>query len=159
MSESKRKLYEALMRRGYYEVVEETVRPNQLRLLGRVGKDRTAYLLPVMSVLYDASESPDFNWTIDMSKYHFKDQGGAFRWAWRFIFQSKASIDSCYESIIQVILSAPRPERVEVSSVPLPGYNPNKVRGGQNTRGKGAAAIGEAKTGPMGIALLNRGGH
>lgn len=159
MSESKDRLYEALARRGYFEIVKETAGANQLRLLGRVGKDRTAYLLPVMSMLYDASESPDFNWTVDLSKHHFKDESGAFRWAWRFIFQSKAPIETCYPSITQVILSAPRPERVEVSSIPLPGYNPNRVRGGQNSRGKGAAAIGEAFTGPLGVARLNRGGQ
>lgn len=160
MTDPKTELYAALLHRGCYEVHKETARTEQLRLLGRVGQDRFQFFLPVMSVLWEASEDPNVPWTCDISKSYFKDDNGGFRYAWRLIFQSSGSpIASRYPGITQVVLSAARPERVEVTSVPLAGYDPTRIRGGQSSRGKGAAGVGQALIGPMAVARLNRGGQ
>jgi hypothetical protein len=139
-------VYAALMEKCGFEVVQEKETAVQLRIIGRSGADRWNFFLPVIHTLLTASDKPEGHWTCDISKQMILAHGRV-RYGWRMIFQAASrngidNLQSCYEDIVRVIRSSPRPARVEVDRVLLPGYKAGDVRGGVNAKGKGAAPAG-----------------
>lgn len=139
-------VYAALMEKCGFTVVQEKETAAQLRIIGRSGPDRWNFFLPVIYTLLKASDKPENLWTCDISK-QFILAHDRVRYGWRLIFQaaSRNGVDNlllCYENIALVIRSSPRPARVEVDRVLLPGYKAGDVRGGVNAKGKGAAPAG-----------------
>lgn len=144
-------VYAALAQMSGFEVVKENETATQLRIMGRNHPDRWPFLLPVIFTLRKAEKKPTCRWKCDISKEYF-EANDRILYAWRFIFKAD-NLAEYYGDIISTIRSAPRPARVEVESMTLPGYKPGQVHGGVNARGKGVAA---ADSIPM--ILTRRGG-
>jgi|SRR5690606_34152141 len=157
MQTKKDELYSLLRKKACFEVVKETYKPTQLRVIGRVVNNQFNFWLPTMYQLLKVSSAPDADWTCDISKQYLL-HNDSVRYAWRLIFQAN-DLERQLPAVIATVANAPNPSRVEVSSFVLPGYQKDQIRGGQNARGKGATALGSAVIGPMGAVKLSRGGQ
>jgi hypothetical protein len=157
MQDRRRELYRLLAEKASFEVVKETASASQLRVIGRIGKDKWSYWLPVMERLLRASAETGRAFSCDISKQYLAAPDGV-RYAWRLIFQSSA-LEAAMDRLIEVVRSAPRPERVELTEVRLPGYAGRAFRGGVSPRGKGATGVFEAETGALRAARIARGGQ
>lgn len=136
-------LYRALTVKTGFEVVRETPSERQLRVVGRLPKNQINFWLPVVAGLLEASDNPAVGWTVDVSKQYRLAPDG-LRYGWRLIFQARTRITEHYSEIIHTINKAPRPSRVELESIPLPGYRPGDSRPELTAGGKGAAPGGSA---------------
>lgn len=145
-SVTKNEVFGVMIRKTGFEVVTEKEGVNQLRFIGRCSPERFNFLLPVMHQLLTASARPDTRWTCDISKMYMLSNGRVL-YGWRFIFQAER-IAECYDEIVAIVQAAPRPSRVEVTSITLPGYKPGQVRGGVNSKGKG---VSSAESIPMAV--------
>lgn len=115
--------------------------PNQLRILGSVPQSRLGDWLLIMDNLHQRAVGAP--WTVDVSKPYFRLKNKLV-YGWRLIFQSVDEIARYGDDIASAIQSAQQSARREVEEFPLMG----SVRGGQNSRGKGAGYMGEILTGP-----------
>lgn len=135
-------VFAALAQKSGFQVVEEketpAEAPRQLRIMGRNHIERWPFFLPVIHRLLTLSGKS--GWTCDISKQYVAHEERV-AYGWRIIFQSD-NLSEKYAEISSAIRSAPSPARVELSSVPLPGYKPGQLRGGINEKGKGVASAG-----------------
>jgi len=143
-----RDLYTTLHKRVGFEIVGETVSPNQIRIIGRLPQPNMQnWLVVLQRLLLKAEQTP---WKVDVSKQYFVKNGKVF-YAWRVIFQAE-EIATHLEDIISTISTAPR-ARAEVDEVNLyAGENRNALR-----MGKGAQPSGKAIVGPMALVQMRQG--
>lgn len=146
-------IYAALAKKCAFEVKQDNETPKQLRIIGSCDYERWPFLLPVLHTLLTHSGQTTTTWTCDISKMYVLREGKVL-YGWRIIFQGD-SLARNYEQIVAVINSAQRPARVELETVLLPGYKPGQMRGGVNSKGKGASSAGSV---PMAIQRLGGGG-
>ena len=140
MSEVLAELYNVLNQRSGFEVVNETVTDNQVRLIHRVSKGGMPNWLMVMDCLIDAAEASA--WNIDLSKQYFK-RNGRLIYGWRFILQAEGVLEHV-PSVIAAVKGAPR-ARQTVEEQPLAGASANR---NSLRRGKGAQNPLKARVGP-----------
>jgi hypothetical protein len=156
-SEDRLNIYKALAQRAGLEVVNELLSNRKLRFTCRLPKNKANFLVLVVKQLLLAESNAE--WSVDISRWYVLDQRSMVRYAWRFIVQGPAPVDQYFNEVAKVIASSPRPSRVELDEVPLPGYAPGVERGGQSATGKGAAPMFKATTGIAAKHRLMSGGH
>jgi hypothetical protein len=156
-SEDRINIYKALAQRTGFEVVNERVSDKKLRFTGRLPKNKANFFVLVVKQLLLAEMNAE--WSTDISRWYVLDERGMVRYAWRFIVQGPAPVDQYFNEVARAIASSPRPSRVELDEVPLPGYAPGVERGGQSATGKGAAPMFKATTGIAAKNRLMSGGH
>ena len=146
-------LYRILSERGGYEVVNESMRDDYLRLAGRVKPlSRMPEWMAVLRALYHAGEAAE-GWNIDESKQYF-DRNGEWRYAWRLIFQGEELV-SHLDEIVEVVRNAPPPKEAPntatgtglVWEFPLVGASPTR-NNPDVARGKGAQSSLRSVVGP-----------
>lgn len=113
-----------------YEVVQETVNANQLRLIGRVPEKRAGDWLDAVSSLIDRSGE---HWSIDISRHYFK-RDGKLVFAWRVIIRAK-DLEATVNDIINVLHATPASTRSELKEVPLIGADVRSRNPGPGQRG------------------------
>lgn len=137
-------LYQHLHQRTGFEVVNQTVGENQIRIIHRISKEGMENWLAVMDALFDAEAvSP---WSIDLSKQYFKR--GRVVYGWRFILQAPNVVEHL-PSVIEAVQKAPMASH-PVSEQPLVGAGLS--RRGVNAVGKGVRGIADGPSygGPRG---------
>lgn len=151
-------IHSVLQQKVGYEVVTNTEKVDQLRVVGRIHTDRDGrnmnnWIL-VMDRLFEAAY--DRPWAIDLSKHYFKrGKGQPVVFGWRIIFQA-ANIAEHYADIVNLIHTAPVTARTEVTEMPMPGSmaHRNNTSGGR----RGAGPAGSIAVGPAAVAQKNAGG-
>lgn len=133
-------LYTVLNQRAGFEVVNQTVTDNQIRVIHRVAKGGMPNWLMVMDCLIEASESAP--WNIDLSKQYFR-RASRLIYGWRFILQADNIVEHLPD-VIAAIQRAPRARQI-VDEQPLAGASTNR---NSLTRGKGAQNPLQARVGP-----------
>ncbi len=141
---TKTDLLQALVQRiPGLDIRSENESANKFRIIMRVPseRERLAYFWPILHLLLLTADKPESAWKLDASKQYLVRNGKLF-YGWRFIFQTGdgSELAAYYAEIIKIIHSAPRPARVELDSILLPGYQKGQVRGGTNERGKGSSS-------------------
>lgn len=118
---------------------------NQVRLTGRIPPNGQSHWALVMHhVLVRASRMP---WKADISRLYFtrlvgNNQEKLF-YTWRIIFQGQG-LEQHFKSILDTIVQAPQPSRVELAEFPLHGASR------KHSNGKGAFT---ADTNPLVASL------
>lgn len=142
---------------GFDAVESEThVRPNQLRLLGRVPPaelERWRTFLRRFLALGD-----QVPWKADVSKYVFL-RDGALVYAWRIVVQGEGLAAHAEALGAQVLPpAAPAASRgpVQVTEMPLVGVSPD--RNNPAGTGRGAHDPDRASVGPLAAVRLQSGG-
>jgi hypothetical protein len=150
-------LFTALHRRAGFEMVNHTLAPTRLRILGRLPLDRAGMNMSNWKVLMErllTAAEQGRPWSVDLSKSYFK-KGGRIVYAWRVIFQGDA-IETHLTDIINVVKTSPGariPEPTEVRLYGLP-QDRNNTAGGK----AGAGPVGSVAVGPLAAARKNMGG-
>lgn len=148
----KSELLQVLRERGSFEVVKETSSPKQLRLLGRISKERfNAWILIVHQLLTKSGGA----WTCDVSKQYIA-QGEQVRHGWRLIFQAP-DLEAAMPSIVAAINQVKTPT-IELQDQLLPGYHEGQERVTMNPRGKGVSTPLKSMVGPLAVARIRNGG-
>lgn len=129
-------LYQVLGERAGFEVVNQTVSENQVRIIHRISKEGMPNWLNVMESLFDASEAA--TWDIDLSKQYFK-RNSQVVYGWRIILQGSNVIEQL-SSVIEAVKVAPRAVQ-SIDEQPLVGASSS--RRGINVKGKGVRGIAE----------------
>lgn len=119
----------ALNNKSGFELIEHSVKTDQLRLIGRIPDDATKqnihnWLLVTKSLLL-AGQDEGLPWSVDISKQYFlKGLRGQEKvvYGHRLIIQCK-DVAEHFGSITQTILGAKQAASGEVTSFPLPGSN------------------------------------
>jgi len=126
----------ALKTRFGVTVVQQNVRPSQIRLLCRVPVEQSRNWVIFRDHMLAAGDAAA--WTYDGSRVDMRHPSGSLVWGWRLIFQHEKISDFIGE-LTAVVSSCPR-ARFEVTEQAL------SVIGGQrsmmNAKGKGATAAG-----------------
>lgn len=137
-------LVRVLKMRGGFDVVNQSVTTNQIRILGRVPKDMMNAWLVIIHHMLSHSEAA--SWSVDISKQYFL-RNGRVLFGWRVIFQGE-QIEQHLPMICEAISNTPRP-KVIIEEQRLHGAsaNRNSPRGG-----KGAQGVLTAVVGPMAVA-------
>ena len=131
------------LHRGGFEVVNSTQTPNQIRLIGRIGKDRLSTWLVVVQHL--CKQSGGKTWAADVSKYYFLRADDRLQYGWRIILQGE-DIASRLEEIIRVLTTTP-PHRTVVDELPLMGASASRNAlspGGKGAQGVNRPVVGAA---------------
>lgn len=143
-----RDLYTALHRKVGFEIVGETVTPNQIRVIGRLPQPNLQNWLVTLQRLFTKAEGAP--WNVDISKQYFL-RNGKVLYGWRMIFQAE-EIATHLEDIVATISTAPK-ARADLDEVNLyAGEDRNALR-----MGKGAQPSGKAVVGPMALAQMRQG--
>lgn len=150
-------VFTSILARSGFEVVSESSIDKQLRLVGRVDKEKFNVWLASINNLLKTSSKPGCPWSIDISKQYLLVQNSV-RFAWRIIIQAE-DIEASLEAIITSLSALPKHSAVELDSYLLPGYVDGQERGGQSATGKGATGILSAITGPRAADRRRAGGH
>lgn len=149
-------LYQALATRGSFEVVSETVSTTQIRIVGRISKDRFNAWSMVIQELLKPSKARDGGWVCDVSKQYVL-HGQTLRYGWRLIFQAP-NVEAAIPHILEAIGASKPPPAVELQDYLLPGYKDGQIRGGVNARGKGVSSSLSPMVGPRAIGRIQNGG-
>jgi hypothetical protein len=128
-------LTEALKKRFDVTIVQQDVRPNQVRLLCRVPAGQSQNWVILRDRMLSAGESAP--WTYDGSRVDMRHPSGSLVWGWRLIFQHP-SINDYLGDIASVVLECPR-ARFEVMEQQLPTRGRRPM---MSSSGKGAAPAG-----------------
>lgn len=151
-------IHEALAQKCGYEVVQNTEKDGQLRVIGRIVEDKDGrkmnnWILVINRLLEAGFERP---WTIDICKHYFKrGKGQPVIFGWRIILQADKVADH-YADVVNLIRTAPTSARAEVTEMPLVGssVHRNSTAGGK----RGAGPMGSVPVGPMAVSQKNMGG-
>lgn len=146
-----------LKQRAAFELVTETPSAQQVRLVGRVDKNRQSFWTMAVHHLMKVARASGNEWTCDISRQYILD-GDDLRYAWRIIIQTK-NVQKFLSELPGILESTPRPSRVELDSYVLPGYKAGQSREGINSKGKGAQSAMSPVVGPLAQARLQRGGQ
>jgi hypothetical protein len=147
-------LFQTLGQKSGFQVVgEPTADENQLRVIGRLPRNKgvQAWLLVVNALLARSEAAP---WKIDVSKQYFRRQGHVV-YGWRLIVRTE-SLSADMPDIIRTIATAPRPAQEEVTEMPLIGSSAN--RNDTTATGKGAGYSGKVAVGQFAAGRLRGGG-
>ena len=138
-------LKQALRQKTGFEPVSEATTATQIRMVGRIPKNKTGQWLRVMErLLVQADSSP---WNVDLSKQYFV-RGGKLLFGWRIIIQAEQP-EQYIEQLVSIIRSTPTVQR-QLDEVALHGnVDRSYLRGG-----KGAQPVFRAVVGPL--AALQR---
>jgi len=136
-------IYAALHEKVGAELLNETVKENQLRFMLRVklGQSTTTWLATIdhLIMLGDrqlATGKPE--WTIDVSKQYFRKPD--LKYGWRIIIQ-EAELSKYYDMLAR-----------EIRSVQVQGYQIEEVKlHGSPNRSKTAGLLGHVPIGPMAL--------
>jgi hypothetical protein len=153
----KPELYRLLEQKGGFEVVRDTVSPEQLRVIGRIDQNRFNYWLSVMHQLLSWSAKPTSSWSCDISKQYMLAPDGV-RHGWRIILQGR-DLNGAAPEILKAIEQARKPAVQELSSQLLPGYQEGEERAGVRPNGKGASTIFSQVVGPKAVLRARNGGQ
>lgn len=129
-----------LAARAGFEVLDMQPSDSQLRVVGRVLPNASAYWVLVVHRLLVASKNTA--WKVDVSRNYFLRAVGNSEklfYTWRLIFQAP-KMPTQIKSIMDAVNSAPKPARVELQEFPLTGADRS------HKNGKGAFT---AETTPM----------
>jgi hypothetical protein len=132
-------LYAVLRARCQFEVVSESVKPSQLRIVGRVyPAGAQAWLVLVKHLIKTAATMP---WDIDISKSYFVREDDELRFGWRIILQA----ENIFEHIPRVISSINLVEVPPITQIMEVDLHASPLRHGMGAvgplRGKGATTI------------------
>jgi hypothetical protein len=144
-------LLAVLHRKGGFEMVNHTVSPARLRLVGRVPKIHMSNWLVLVDRLIAASDGGR-PWSVDISKWHFR-RSQKVVFAWRLIFQAE-EVEKQYADILNVSKTSPGAKMVESDEVHLYGRGDNDTSGGK----RGAGPAGSVAVGPYAILKKSMGG-
>ena len=133
-------LIQTLSTRAGFDVVNQSVTDNQVRIIHRVAKEGMPNWLVVMQELLQASETAP--WSVDLSKQYFL-RNGRLIYGWRFILQAPDVLEHL-DAVIKAVEKAPRARRI-IEEQPLAGASAHR-----NTlvRGRGAQSTLRSQTGP-----------
>lgn len=140
-----------------FETVSSSAAQKQVRVVGRVDRNRQSFWTTCVHHLLKTAATSGGAWTCDISR-QFIMQDNQLRYAWRIILQGQDPA-VLQKVLLNALESAPRPGRVEIESMLLPGYKPGQTRDGVNAKGKGAQSSLNAVVGPMAAQRLQRGGQ
>ena len=137
----------ALHAKAGFELIEHSVKTDQLRLIGRIPQDETRqninnWLLVIDSFLNAVEEGA--KWSVDISKQYFRKGPQGQRkvvYAHRVIIQCK-DVAEVYGEIVAVITGSKQAVTSEVTSFPLPGANGSRNEIVGNKRGARGLASG-----------------
>lgn len=148
-------LVRALNQRAGFELVEQSLSPSQVRMLGRVPLDRGGlnmnnWLIVIRQLLLHSRKAA---WKTDISKDYFL-LGDKVVYAWRLILQADV-IDTHLAEITQLINASPPTNRSEVTEMPLPGVTAdrNSMAGGR----RGAGPVDRVLLGPAAVHAKQMG--
>lgn len=144
-----------LHKKAGFEVVNHTLGPNKLRILGRVPKQGSNvgnYLVLVDRVLTAMERGRP--WSVDISDLYLKKAGKTV-YARRWLIQAE-NLETHFDDIITVLQSSPGTVRPELEEVQLFGLPPDR----NNTAGgkRGAGPMGSVAVGAAAAARKNLGG-
>lgn len=138
MDDSLQQLFQALSHRTGFEVVNQTVTDNQIRVIHRIPKEGMPNWLEVMESLLDAAAAG--TWNIDLSKQYFKPTNQVI-YGWRMIIQAPNVVEHL-PAVIQAVQSAKRSQiKTIIDEQPLVGASAS--RRGLSPKGKGVRPIAE----------------
>ena len=151
-------IHVALFQKCGYEVVQNTEKDTQLRIIGRIvadkdGRNMNNWILVIDRLLEAGFDRP---WTIDICKHYFKrGKGQPVIFGWRIILQAD-TVAVNYADIVNLIHTAPNTARTEVTEMPLVGssIHRNSTAGGK----RGAGPMGSVPVGPAAAFQKNMGG-
>lgn len=135
-------LQQALATKGFEIVDVSQTSAMQVRITGRA-RHADNWKLVMHRLLF----CPATAWTLDLSYWGVAKKGeNKVVFFWRLIFQCKqGEIAMHYPEIARIVLSAPKSNKVEVMSFPLPGANPHRYDGRHGAR---VGPAGKVLTGP-----------
>jgi hypothetical protein len=148
-------LFAMLHKKCGFEVVNHTLNPDRLRVLGRVprqGMNVGNYLVLVDRMLRAALQSRP--WTADISDVYILKANKTV-YARRWLLQG-TGIEAHLDDIIKVLMTSPGAQRPELEEVQLYGVLPNRndTAGGR----RGAGPMGSVAVGAAAAARKNLGG-
>jgi hypothetical protein len=152
-------IHAALTQKCGYEVVMNTEKPQQLRIIGRIVEDKEGRKINNWLLIIDRLLEAAFDnrpWTIDICKHYFKrGKGQPLIFGWRIILQAE-KVAEHYADIVNLIKTAPTSARAEVTEMPLVGssIHRNSTAGGK----RGAGPMGTIPVGPAAALQKNLGG-
>jgi hypothetical protein len=158
MTTTARDIHVALAQKCGYEVVQNTEKDQQLRIIGRIVEDRDGRKMNNWILVIDRLLEAGFArpWTIDICKHYFKrSKSSPVIFGWRIILQAEI-VSEHYADIVNLIKTAPTSARAEVTEMPLVGssIHRNSTAGGK----RGAGPMGTIPVGPAAAAQKNMGG-
>ncbi len=135
---------QALHEKSHFDVVDHSVGPNQLRVIGRIPADQMGqfiqnWLIIARNLLL--AQEKGSPWKVDISKQYFlKGPEGQKKivYGHRLIIEA-TNIEAHYPAIVAAILDSKPAATVEVTSFPLPGATAERNTG---KNGKGANSLG-----------------
>lgn len=137
-------LNQALASKGFEVVDVAQASAMQVRVTGRA-RHADNWKLVMHRLLKHARTSQ--SWTLDLSYWGvFREAEDKVVFFWRLIFQCKqGEIAMHYPEMARVVMSAPKSNKVQVTSFPLPGADPNRYQGRHGAR---VGPAGKVLTGP-----------
>jgi len=128
-------LLKVLQQRTSFQAVDHSSTPKQLRIMGRVLPPTDGWWIVVDRIL-DAEKAGAI-WGVDISKLYYKP-GSELRYTWRIILQAPDDVSQYFQTIADLITSAPRAQAAPVDEMPLVGADPNRH---ESRRGRGAQGV------------------
>lgn len=137
MSEHLSEIITVLSQRAGFEVVNQTVNENQIRIIHRISKEGMPNWLSIMKSLFGAEAQA--SWNLDVSKQYFL-RAGSVVYGWRFILQTE-EVESCLPAVLLAIKNAPLAKRANRFPEEQPLVGCGSSRRGVNAKGKGVRTI------------------
>jgi hypothetical protein len=127
-------LLHVLQHRTSFQVVDHSAAPKQLRIMGRVLPPMDSWWI-VLDRIFEAEKAGTV-WSVDISKLYYKPTP-EIRFTWRIILQAPDNVSQYFQTIADLINSAPKAQAVPVDEMPLMGASAdrNESRNGRGAQG------------------------
>jgi hypothetical protein len=142
-------LKQSLHLKAGFEVVQQNVTDKQIRLVGRVPRDKTGQWLLVVERLLLREQEPDCAWNLDISKQYFL-RGNRLLYGWRVILQAP-SVAEHVDELVNIAKTTPMVQRQLEEVALVGGTDYSQLKGG-----KGAQSLFKAVVGPAANPLRRR---